>query len=150
MKFHEFYAGQVLELGPVQVTESEIIAFAQQFDPQWFHIDPEAAAKGHFKGLIASGWHTCGLVMRLIADHVLKGSEAYASPGLSYLKWMYPLRPNDALSVKVIVLEKRYSTSNPNRGILQWRWEAYQQEGYQVLELGATSMFDFTLEASES
>jgi acyl dehydratase len=145
MKFAEFYVGQIIEAGPIQVSEVEIIEFAKQFDPQWFHINPEEAATGHFDGLIASGWHTCCLVMRLIADKVLEGSESYASPGLAYLKWMHPVRPNDALSVKAHVLEVRFSASNPSRGILRWRWDAFQQDNIQVLELEATSMFDMKI-----
>ena len=68
MRFVEFFPGQVIEAGPASVTEQEIVAFAQAYDPQWFHTDPEAAERGHFAGLIASGWHTCGLAMRLVAD----------------------------------------------------------------------------------
>jgi acyl dehydratase len=83
--------------------------------------------------------------MRLIADKVLEGSESYASPGLAYLKWMHPVRPNDALSVKAHVLEVRFSASNPSRGILRWRWDAFQQDNIQVLELEATSMFDMKI-----
>ncbi len=78
MKFAEFNAGQVIEAGPYDVSEDEIVRFATQYDPQWFHTDAGAAAKGRFEGLIASGWHTCGIAMRLVADAALAGSESFA------------------------------------------------------------------------
>ena len=82
MKFAEFHAGQVIELGPYTVDEAEIVDFAQHWDPQWFHTDADAAVEGPFHGLIASGWHSCCIAMRLVAEQVLAGSESYASPGL--------------------------------------------------------------------
>jgi acyl dehydratase len=117
------------------------LQFAQQWDPQWFHTDPEAAAQGPFQGLIASGWHTCGIAMRLVADAFLKGSESFASPGLGYVKWPNPVRPQDSLRVRVTVLETRTSQSKPDLGILKWRWQLYNQAGAEVLDLEATSLF---------
>jgi acyl dehydratase len=141
MKFADFHAGQVLEAGPHNVSETELLQFAQQWDPQWFHTDPEAAAQGPFQGLIASGWHTCGIAMRLIADAFLKGSESFASPGLAYVKWPHPVRPLDVLRVRVTVLETRTSLSKPDLGILKWRWQLLNQAGAEVLDLEATSLF---------
>ena len=141
MKFADFHAGQVLEAGPHSVSETELLQFAQQWDPQWFHTDPEAAAQGPFQGLIASGWHTCGIAMRLIADAFLKGSESFASPGLAYVKWPHPVRPLDVLRVRVTVLETRTSLSKPDLGILKWRWQLLNQAGAEVLDLEATSLF---------
>ena len=83
MKFAEFHVGQVIEAGPHVLTQDELLRFARDWDPQWFHTDPAAAEAGPFQGLIASGWQTCGIAMRLIADAVLAGSESYASPGLA-------------------------------------------------------------------
>ena len=105
MKFAEFHAGQVIEAGPYAVSEDEVLRFATAYDPQWFHTDPEAAARGPFGGLIASGWHTCGIAMRLAADAALAGSESFASPGLAYVKWPNPVRPGDALRLRATVLD---------------------------------------------
>ena len=145
MKFSEFSVGQVIEAGPYAVSEEEIVRFATQYDPQWFHTDAAAAAKGRFEGLIASGWQTCGIAMRLVADAALAGSESFASPGLAYLKWKHPVRPGDALCVRATVLETRRSASQPHLGILRWRWQLFNQAqnpSVEVLDLEATSLFD--------
>lgn len=139
MKFAQFQSGQVLEAGPYAVTQAEILSFAGQWDPQWFHTDPEAAAEGPFGGLIASGWHTCGIAMRLAADAFLAGSESYASPGLAYIKWPHPVRPGDTLQLRASVLEARLSRSG--LGVLRWRWQLFNQHGAEVLDLEATSLF---------
>ena len=76
----------VSEVGPVRITELDILEFAKRYDPQWFHVDPAAAAAGPYGGLIASGWQTCSLAMRLTVDHFLRDSESFGSPGLAYLK----------------------------------------------------------------
>ena len=145
MKFAEFTAGQVIEAGPYAVTEAEVLQFATAYDPQWFHTDPKAAAAGRFGGLIASGWHTCGIAMRLIADKALRGSESFASPGLAYIKWPHPVRPGDSLRVKATVLETRVSRSRPGMGLLRWRWQLFNADQTEVLDLEATSLFDLTL-----
>ena len=142
MKFAEFHVGQVIEAGPHVLTQDELLRFARDWDPQWFHTDPEAAESGPFQGLIANGWQTCGIAMRLIADAVLAGSESYASPGLAYVKWPHPVRPGDALSVRATVLQVRRSSSQPHLGLLRWRWQLFNQAGREVLDLEATSLFD--------
>jgi acyl dehydratase len=142
VKFAEFHVGQVIEAGPHVLTQDELLRFARDWDPQWFHTDPAAAEAGPFQGLIASGWQTCGIAMRLIADAVLAGSESYASPGLAYVKWPHPVRPGDALSVRATVLQVRRSSSQPHLGLLRWRWQLFNQAGREVLDLEATSLFD--------
>lgn len=142
MKFAEFVPGRTLTAGPVVVDEASILAFARAYDPQWFHADPEAAQRSRFGGLIASGWQTCGIAMRLVVEHFLAGSESFASPGLAYVKWPNPVRPGDALSVRADVLEVRTSRSNATLGILRWRWRLYNQDGVEVLDTEATSLFD--------
>jgi acyl dehydratase len=142
MKFAEFHPGQVIEAGPYHVSEAEVLQFARAYDPQWFHTDPAAAAAGRFGGLIASGWQTCGIAMRLGADAMLASSEAFASPGLAYLKWPHPVRPGDALTLRATVLEVRRSASRPALGILRWRWQLFNQQGTEVLDLEATNLFD--------
>ncbi|MFM2052766.1 MAG: hypothetical protein RL456_803 [Pseudomonadota bacterium] len=142
MRFADFHAGQVIEAGPHTLTEAEVLQFARAYDPQWFHVDPEAAAGGPFGGLIASGWQTCGIAMRLIADAALAGSESFASPGLAYVRWKQPVRPDDRLRVRATVLETRRSGSQPHLGILRWRWQLFNQADAEVLDLEATSLFD--------
>ena len=142
MRFAEFTPGMVIEAGPYAVSEAEVLQFAKAYDPQWFHTDTEAAKNSRFGGLIASGWHTCGMAMRLIADKALHGSESFASPGLAYIKWPHPVRPGDALSVRATVLEVRVSKSKGGMGILRWRWQMANALGMEVLDLEATSLFD--------
>ena len=144
MKFAEFHTGQLIEAGPYEVSVDKIIDFASNFDPQWFHTDPQAAAHGPFDGLIASGWHTCGIAMRLIVDAALNGSESFASPGLEYVRWPAPVRPGDRLSLRAEVLEARRSTKSPQLGILRWRWHLFNQDEIEVLDLEATSFFDLS------
>ena len=141
MKFAEFHAGQVIEAGPYLVTEEELLQFAKAYDPQWFHTDTDAAAAGPFGGLIASGWHTCGIAMRLVALAALEGSESFASPGLDYVKWPNPVRPGDSLRLVANVIEVRRSQKRPTLGILVWRWCLVNQRGQVALDLQATSLF---------
>ncbi|MFM7284403.1 MAG: MaoC family dehydratase [Betaproteobacteria bacterium] len=144
MKFADFEEGMVAEVGPTQVSEQDILEFAKRYDPQWFHTDVAASAKGPYGGLIASGWQTCGLAMRLSVDHFLKDSESFGSPGLAYLKWLAPVKPNDALILKATVLEKRVSSKNPKLGVLRWRWQMRNQHNIEVLDLEVTSLFDLS------
>jgi acyl dehydratase len=142
MKFAEFRAGQVIEAGPYLLSEAELLQFAKAYDPQWFHTDPAAAANGPFGGLIASGWQTCAIAMRLGADAALQGSESFASPGVDHIKWRHPVRAGDALSLHATVIETRVSRKQPTLGILRWRWQLLNQDRIEVLDLDATSLFD--------
>jgi acyl dehydratase len=148
MKFADFHPGQVIEAGPYALSEAEVLQFATAYDPQWFHTDPQAAEKGPFGGLIASGWHTCGIAMRLIADAALHGSESFASPGLAYVKWPHPVRPGDQLTVRATVIESRRASSRPDLGLLRWRWQLFNANGIEVLDLEATSLFDLARSGS--
>ncbi len=141
MKFAEFHTGQVIEAGPYLVTEAEVLQFANACDPQWFHTDAQAAAEGPFGGLIASGWHTGAIAMRLVTDAALAGSESFASPGLAHVKWPNPVRPGDALRLVADVIEARRSDKRPTLGILRWRWRLFNQREQLVLDLEATSLF---------
>lgn len=144
MKFAQFHAGQIIEAGPQAVSEEEIVRFATAYDPQWFHTEPEAARQSRFGGLIASGWHTCGIAMRLVADAVLHDSESFASPGIGYIKWPHPVRPGDRLTLRATVLEARRSRGNSGLGVLRWRWQLYNADAREVLDLETTSLFDLT------
>lgn len=99
MKFADLRAGMVITGGPLQVTEAEILEFARKFDPQWFHTDVQRAAEGRWGGLIASGWHTCALAMRMAVDAILHDSESFGSPGLGEVSWRVPVRPGDTLTL---------------------------------------------------
>ncbi|HEU0200894.1 MAG TPA: MaoC family dehydratase [Burkholderiaceae bacterium] len=144
MRFADFFAGQIIEAGPYHVTAAEVVAFANAYDPQWFHTDPAAAEQGRFGGLIASGWHTCGIAMRLVAEAALEGSESFASPGVQYVKWPHPVRPGDALRLRAEVIEARTASSRKDLGILRWRWRLFNHHETEVLDLEATSLFDLT------
>lgn len=141
MKFADLEVGRRFLLGPLRVEREEVIGFARRYDDQWFHTDPEAAEHGPFQGLIASGWHTCALAMRLVSREILQGSESFASPGLSHVRWPYPVRPGDELMLEVIVHESRISASRPTLGVVRWQWLMRNGQGVLVLDLEATSMF---------
>lgn len=145
MKFAEFHTGQLIQAGPFELSEAEVLQFATAYDPQWFHTDAVAAQQGPFGGLIASGWQTCGIAMRLVAEAALQGSESFASPGLAYVKWPHPVRPGDRLSLCATVLYARRSRSQPHLGILRWRWQLFNAAGTEVLDLEATSLFDLSI-----
>jgi acyl dehydratase len=142
MKFADFHPGQTLSYGPASVSAAEILAFAREYDPQWFHVDIERATTGRWQGLIASGWQTCGIAMRLAVEGALQDSESFGSPGLDYLKWLAPVRPDDALTLVAEVLDVRRSERQPSLGIVRWRWTVVNQNEAPVLELVATSLFD--------
>ena len=144
MRFADLPTGRVIVVGPATVTEREIVDFARTYDPQWFHVDAARAALGPWQGLIASGWQTCGIAMRMVVDAILAGSESFASPGLAYVKWENPVRAGDALRVTVEVLERRVAQSKPTLGIVRWRWRMTNQDDRPVLDLEATSLFDLT------
>jgi acyl dehydratase len=140
VKFSDFSVGQIISAGTHTVEESSIVQFGAQFDPQPFHVDKAAATAGHWHGLIASGFHTCSIAMRLVADNILRGSDSYASPGLEHVKWPAPVRPGDSLALKVEVLDVRRSRSG-KYGIVRWQWSMANQRSETVLDLIATSLF---------
>ncbi|MFI0355187.1 MaoC family dehydratase [Actinomadura sp. 9N407] len=116
--FEDYQAGAVYEYGHLTVTEAEILDFAERFDPQPIHIDRAYAASGPFGGIIASGWHTSSLCMRLFADHYLSRIASLASPGIDELRWPSPLRPGDAVRLRATIVEARPSRSKPDRGLI--------------------------------
>jgi acyl dehydratase len=136
--FEDYVPGTTVDCGSVSVDLAEIISFARQFDPQPFHVDPVAAAEGPFGGLIASGWHTAGLVMRLIVENYVAAESSLGAAGLDELRWPHPVRPGDTLRVRVTALEARRSQSKPDRGILKTLIEAENQDGQTVMR--ATSI----------
>ncbi|MFM0347877.1 MaoC family dehydratase [Paraburkholderia sp. RL17-347-BIC-D] len=142
MKFDEFSGHQVIEAGPYIVTEAEVLEFANRFDPQWFHTDQRSAEQGRWGGLIASGWHTCSIAMRLAYDAALSDSGSWGSPGLDYLKWPEPVRPGDFLTFRATVIDTRRSRSVPSLGIVKWRWQLFNQHQTDVFDTVANSFFE--------
>ena len=136
--FEDYVPGAVHDLGSVMVDEQEIIAFARQFDPQPFHLDKERAEKSAFGGLIASGWHTACMAMRLIVDHYLSEVSSEGSPGIDELRWLRPVRPGDQLSVRATILDARLSRSRPERGIVRSQIETLNQDEEVVMHLTST------------
>ena len=116
--FEDYHVGMIDEFGDIAVTAEEIVEFARRYDPQPMHVDSEAAARGPFGGLIASGWHTAAMVMRLFVEHYLSKVATLPSPGVDELRWVRPVRPGDTLRVRVTVLETRRSRSKPDRGLV--------------------------------
>jgi acyl dehydratase len=131
----DYVEGDVHELGSVTIDADEIVAFGKRYDPQSFHSDPEAAKKSPFGGLIASGWQTCALTMRLYVERYLTHAASLASPGLDELRWIKPVRPGDRLSMRVSVLKAAPSRSKPDRGAVTSFVEVFNQAGEAVMSL---------------
>jgi acyl dehydratase len=138
--FEDYKEGVVYEYGHITVTEAEILNFARAFDPQPIHVDPEFAAAGPFHGLIASGWHTGALMMRLFADHYLSRVASLASPGIDELRWPAPLRPGDSVRMRVTTVETRRSRSKPDRGLVRSQVALITQNDETVLTLTAMNL----------
>jgi acyl dehydratase len=137
----DFQPGEVIELGQHTITKESILAFAREFDPQIFHLDDEAAKDTIYGGLIASGWHTGSLTMRLLYDGLVKNTISFGSPGIDELRWLKPVRPGDTLSARLTVLEVIPSRSKPDRGILRSLMEMRNQHGEVVLTIKGLGMF---------
>ena len=135
--FEDYVPGTTHECGSVSVDEASIVAFAKEFDPQPFHVDPAAAAAGPYGGLIASGWHTAVLVMRLLVENYLSVQASLGSPGIDEIRWPSPVRPGDTLRVRATVVEARRSSSKPDRGIIKTMIEAVNQDGRPVMQATA-------------
>jgi acyl dehydratase len=138
--FEDYLPGSVSEFGSIAVDEAEIIDFARRFDPQEFHIDPEAAARGPFGGLIASGWHTGALMMRMIVDNYLSKASSLGSPGIDELRWLRPVRPGDTLHLRATVLDTKRSQSKPDRGVVWTLTEVLNQNGEVVMSVKAMTL----------
>jgi len=138
--FEDYAVGSVYEYGYASVSAEEIVEFASRFDPQFIHVDPVWAANGPFGGLIASGWHTGSLLMRLFADHYLSWVASLSSPGLDELRWPAPVRPGSRLRLRVTTVEARRSRSKPDRGIVVSSCEMLDDTDTVVLSVRATNL----------
>ena len=141
LAFEDFQPGQRYQLGSYTMTEGAIVEFARSFDPQPFHLDGEAAASSPFGGLIASGWHTASVFMRLYVDAVLADSLSMGSPGVEQLRWLHPVRPGDVLSGQFLVEAVEPSSRRSDRGTVLFRGEMTNQDGAVVLSMKGRGYF---------
>ncbi len=139
--WEDIKAGEVIELGSCTVTKEAMVAFAREFDPQPFHTDEETAKRTIWGGLIASGWHTGSMLMRLFYDGFLKDTVSLGSPGIDELKWNKPVRPGDRLSARMTILETTPSRSKPDRGIIRSQMEVLNQHGEVVMSTRGVNFF---------
>ena len=138
--FEDYAPGMVTNYGPIEVHAAEIIDFARRYDPQEFHVDPARAADGPFRGLVASGWHTAYMMMRVLVDRYLSRVASLGSPGVDELRWLAPVRPGDRLWVHITVLEARRSRSKPDRGMLQYLIEVCSERGDVLMTVKAMTL----------
>ena len=139
--FEDLKLGMVIEAQGPTISEAEIIEFASRYDPQYFHIDPEAARSSPYDGLIASGFQTASLTMRLICDAYLSQAASLGSPGVNELRWLVPVRPGDSLRMRMTVLDAKPSRSKPDRGTVLHLWEVFNQSDTLVMRMEGYGMF---------
>jgi acyl dehydratase len=135
LHFEDFAVGESRDFGRYVVTAKEIKDFAQEFDPQPFHLDEEAGKKSILGGLCASGWHTGAILMHMMVDGYLGRSASLGSPGLDELKWLKPVYPDETLTARFTVLAKRRSTKTPEMGIITMLWEVFSTGGEKKMEV---------------
>jgi len=138
--FEDFSPGWTAEYGPRRVTREEMIGFAAQFDPQPMHLDEEAARGTMLGGLGASGWHTCCVMMKMIADGLLLDAASMGAPGIDEVRWLKPVRPGDSLTVRGSVLAARASQSKPDRGFVNFLWEVFNERDQKLMTLTCPQM----------
>ena len=136
--WEDFTVGKEFLLGDYKISENEIIEFSEKFDPQYFHVDPIAAKESAFGGLVACGWHTCAIMMRLICDSFLTKTSSMGSPGVENLKWLLPLNAGDKITGFWKVSEKRESNSKPNLGIINAKVKGINQKNKCVISMEPT------------
>ncbi|MFC0402107.1 MaoC family dehydratase [Paraburkholderia rhizosphaerae] len=141
LSYEDFEVGKTYEIGEHTFTHDEIVAFATQFDPQPFHVDDALAAASPFGGLIASGWHTCSVMMGLLVRNTFAGSTSMGSPGIDDIRWLKPVRVGDTIRMTNTVLDKRVSASKPDRGIVSTQWDGINQHGDTVITVRSKGIF---------
>jgi acyl dehydratase len=138
--FEDYPVGAVAQYGPIVVDEAEVIEFGRRFDPQEFHTDPVKAAQGPFGGVVASGWHTGSMMMRVLVDRYLSRTAGMGSPGMDELRWTAPVRPGDRLWVRVTVVEARRSESKPDRGLVRILIEVLNERDTVAMSVKAMTL----------
>ena len=139
--WEDFKLGESAEMGRYTFSEDEILAFGRKYDPQSFHTDPVAAKRTVFGGVIASGWLTCAIAMRLMVENYIHETASMGSPGVENIRWLKPVRPGDTLTYKRIVTQTRASTTRKGVGLVKHRYEAVNQQGELVLTMEGWGMF---------
>jgi acyl dehydratase len=139
--WEDFTIGHSFEFGDMEVTTEDVIEFATEFDPQSFHIDEEAAKNHYFGGLIASGWHTGSLCMRMMVDGYLYRTASAGSPGIEKLRWIEPVRPGEHLHVKAEVLDKSQPKSRPDLGFVKFSHTVLNQDDVVKMTMVSSGMF---------
>jgi acyl dehydratase len=139
--FEDFWVGEVMLFGPVEVTAEDIKSFAARFDPQPLHLDDDAEQNTAVSGMLASGLHTVCLHMRLMVDGVLRDSTSMGSPGMESIRYLAPVRAGDRLTLRVEVTDARQSKSRPEMGFVVFRCQMINAHCMPVLELTGTAMF---------
>jgi acyl dehydratase len=140
LHWEDFSPGRVFEHGPRRVTREEIVAFAAEFDPQPMHLDEVAARATLLGGLSASGWHACGMLMRMCTDGFLLNSTSMGAPGVEEVRWLIPIRPDEQLTLRATVLETRASGSRPDMGFVRFAFELFNQAGRRAMTLTTSLM----------
>ena len=138
--FEDFTIGRVFDSGTRQLSEQDILGFASEYDPQYFHTDPEAAKQSIFGGLIASGWQTVGVCMRLMCDSYLLETSSLGSPGVDAVRWVKPVYPGDTLRMRATVIAAKPSSSKPDRGMATMRCNIYNQKDELVMHMQGVQM----------
>jgi len=139
--FEDFAVGQKFHTGRRRVDAAEIVEFAARYDPQPFHVDPEAAKASLFGGLAASGWHSAAMMMRLIVDSEFRPAGGIIGGG-GELAWLKPVRPGDELRVESEVVELRESRSRPAQGLVKMRLTMFNQSSEAVQTFTPTLLVD--------
>jgi acyl dehydratase len=137
--FEDYQPGSVYEYGTITVTEPQILAYARAFDPQLMHVDVGAAEHGPFRGLVASGWHTSAVAMRLFVDHFMTHVASLASPGMETLRWPRPVGPGDELRLRTTILSARASSSRPDRGVINTHLQLFNQHDEETFAVEAVN-----------
>jgi len=139
--WEDFAVGTVREFGGMTLEKADIVRFARDWDPQPFHVDEEAAKRSPYGGLIASGWQTCAAAMRMCCDAYLLDAASVGSPGVENVRWVKPVRPGDTLKVRLEVLDARPLKSKPGVGLVKNRWQLFNQDGEEVMQMEGYGMF---------
>jgi acyl dehydratase len=135
LTFEDFPPGHFGKFGPRRVTREEMLAFAAEFDPQPMHLDEAAASRSMLQGLSGSGWHLCSIMMRMMADGFVGRSASLGSPGVTEVRWLAPLRPEDELTLDIDVVEARVSRSRPETGLVTFKTVARNAAGQALCEM---------------
>jgi acyl dehydratase len=141
MTFEDFVPGTAMTYGHYVVSLEEIRSFASEFDPQPMHLDAKAGEQSLLRGIAASGWHSCSIMMRMLTDNLLANSTCMGAPGVDEVRWLKPVHPGDVLSMRHTVVSSKISQSKPDRGFVQFHFEMLNQFGDVVLDQRNAIMF---------